>query len=584
MRRSHAFRIASLAAIGSLCLTGFPVPVQSASAPTMQDALDLIARYAPQALREQGAPGMSVALTDRTRTLRIITVGYSNLDAKAPVTPQTRFPIGSITKGMTATALMELRDEGRLDVNESVTAYLPWFSIHSGRKTIYVHQLMSHTAGFPDDFSLAPGYGYSVAALRDAHTIFTPGTSWSYANDGFATLGAVLAAVDGRPWREAVAARVFQRLGMTDTSAVFTPQTLATTANGYTFEDPNAIAPPDPVLISAYPGDFVDPAGSVISTPGDMAKYLRFLLRGGINDEGERVLSRSSYALMTTPDTMNGKPAGPAGIELAEAPLIFKYYGYGLGLHTEDGEKMVGHTGGIAGYTACMEADVTRGFGAIAMSNLVEAPMHPCAIVLFAVRVLRAQALGQPLPPLPAAKPLYLDRTRIARAASYAGTYRALTGGVISIVAAGSALFLKERSGAKPLYPRGAATFYVDDPRFAEYGLTFTRNKAGKVDQVFSGDRWFANAAYTGPRRFSYPPAWNALLGRYETLQFWGTASSARIFELKGHLTMDGAQLQPQRDGSFKLGDTTVRFDTAAGGKMQRMSTDAIRFYRIELP
>src|SRR5689334_12435379 len=101
------------------------------SAPSYDAALEAIAAYAPRAMREQGTPGLSVTITDSKRTLRVVTLGYANVDAQTPVTAQTRFAIGSITKSMTALALLQLADAGRLDLNAPVTRYLPWFSIDS---------------------------------------------------------------------------------------------------------------------------------------------------------------------------------------------------------------------------------------------------------------------------------------------------------------------------------------------------------------------------------------------------------------------------------------------------------------------
>ncbi len=581
----HKFRYAKIVAVVlAASLYSSMRCAVAAQPPSMDDALKQIQTYAGQALEEQGAPGMSVAITDRSHTLRILTLGYSNLDAKTAVTEETRFPIGSITKGMTALALMEQRDEGRFDPSRLVHAYLPWFSINSDGKPIYAHQLLSHTGGLPDDFSISPGYVYSVAALRGAHTIFAPGTSWSYSNDGLATTGAILSTLDDKPWADSLQTRVFEALGMSHSSAVFTPATLADTSYGYSFDEPNMLTPPKPHLVASVPGDFVDPAGSVISTPGDMAKYMRLILNSGVNDAGKRVLSQSSYALWTTPDENNGKLAGQVAPELAEAPHLYEHYAFGLAVHTENGDKIVGHTGGIAGYSACMENDVTRGFGVIAMSNLVEAPLHPCAIVLYAISVLQAQSAGQPLPPIPAPLGNYLQRTTVTNAADYAGTYTAPDGSALTLAATGTALNLQTPQGPKPLYPRGGNTFYVDDSRFAVFGLNFLRNKAGNVDEVFSGSQWFANAAYSGPRTFSYPRSWNALTGRYESLGVWGVAASSRVFVLKGHLTVDGAPLAPQTDGSFKAGAATVHFDMPAGGAMQRMRMDDFDMYRIELP
>lgn len=555
----------------------------AAAPPSIDDALRQIEAYAPQALQEQGAPGMSVAITDKQHTLHILTLGYANLDAKTPVTPETRFPVGSITKGMTALGLMELRDEGRFDPQKPVRAYLPWFSIDSQNRTIYAHQLLSHTAGIPGDYSFSPGYLYSVAVLRRAHTTYPPGASWEYSNDGLATAGAILATIDGKPWADSLQARVFNTLGMANSSPVFTPETLDSAAYGYVFDNSNVLTPPSPKLVPSFPGDFEDPAGSVISTPEDMAKYMRLILNGGVNDAGTRVISPASYDLWTTADTNNGKQAGQKAPELEEAPHMYEHYAYGLAVHDESGDKIVAHTGGIAGYSACMETNVTRGFGVVGLSNLVEAPLHPCAIVLYAMAVLRAQSAGEPLPPIPPALGNYLQRTTVPHASDYAGTFTAPDGTSLRFTTDGNTLAMQSSSGPKTLYPR-FGPFYVDDPRFAIYGLTFLRNKAGKVDQVVSGSQWYTNTAYTGPRTFSYPRAWNAFIGRYETLGLWGVSMASRVYELKGRLTVDGAPLDPKPDGTFGLGSSTVRFDTPAANIMQRMRVDDLDFYRIALP
>ncbi len=96
---------------------------------------------------------------------------------------------------------------------------------------------------------------------------------------------------------------------------------------------------------------------------------------------------------MTRPDRLaDGKPAGATHPELAEGRPFYRQYGYGLSIFDDDGDHLIGHTGGVSGYTACMQINLTRGFGVIAFANLVEAPLHPCAIVLYAMRVLRAQS------------------------------------------------------------------------------------------------------------------------------------------------------------------------------------------------
>jgi len=563
-------------------LIGFPAPpAPAAGGPSLGDALDAIAAYAPRAMREQGTPGLSIAITDRTHTLRVVTLGYANRESQVPVTPATRFAIGSITKSMTALALLQLHDAGRLDLNARADRYLPWFSIEAAREPILVHELLSHTAGLPDDFSDEVGYKYDVVALRRAHTIFPPGSAWSYSNDGFATAGAILARLDHRFWADSLQARVLDPIGMSATSPVFTPEAMSDAAVGYQLRDNDRPPPLRPALVASPAMDFVDPAGSVLSSPEDMARYMRFYLNGGRTADGTVLVTPSTFAAMTQSDRLNnGKPAGAAGVELQEWPAFYTQYGYGLAIFDDGGDRLIGHTGGISGYTACMQMNLTRGFGVIAFANLVEAPLHPCAVVRYAMAVLRAQNLGEALPPAPAPP----DAAAVARAGDYAGTYSGIGGSSLRVVAVGDHVQLIDSGKSIALYPRGTDHFWADDPKYAMFLLAFGRDRAGKVVEMTYGSQWYPNEQYHGPHSFSHPAAWSALVGRYENT-YDGQPAITRVLIVKNRLTLDGTDtLRPLPNGTFALGESTVRFDAYAGGEPQRLNIDDTHLYRVELP
>lgn len=576
---SFATRAACVAVAFSWSLS--PGPARSAGEPTMQAALDAIAAFAPEAMRRQGTPGLSIAITDRTGTLRIVALGYANRDANVPVTPQTRFAIGSITKSMTALALLQLHDAGRLDLNAPATRYLPWFAIDSGGKTILVHELLSHTAGIPDDFAAEVGYGYDIVALRNAKTLFAPASSWSYSNDGFATAGAILGRLDARPWPDALTTRVFGPLGMTNSFAVFTPEAMAGTATGYQFRDNDRPAAQNPALVESPQLDFVDPAGSVLSTPEDMARYMRFYLNDGKTESGTQLIAPATFAAMTHSDTLsNGKPAGASDTVLSEWPEFYRGYGFGLATFDEGGDHLVGHTGGISGYTACMQMNLTRGFGVIAFANLVEAPLHPCAIVRYAMQVLRAQSLGEALPPPPPAE----DPLHVARASDYDGTYTSPDGTTLRVASQNDRVQMIDGAKTIALYPRGRNVFWADDPKYARYEIVFGRDGSHSVVEMTFGSQWYPNERYRGPRTFAHPPSWNALIGRYENT-FFGQPSVTRVVIVKDRLTFDGTdELKPLPNGSFALGSSVVRFDAYAGKEPQRVWIDATPLYRVELP
>lgn len=567
----------TLATVLFLSLVPFPVTAQTAPpGPSMESAVAAIAAYGPRALAEQGAPGMTVAITDRTHTIKILTFGYSDVASKTAVTDATRFPIGSISKSMTALALLQLHDRGLVNLNAPVRKYLPWWALQGG-DGISVHQLLSHTGGVPDDYTVDGSWGYEVAALRHAHTIFKPGTSWSYSNDGFATVGAISEAVTGKTWQSGIETTVFAPLGMTHSSAAFTAENMADVATGYIFRASDQVAiPPHPDLMPVQAIDFVNPAGSVLSTPGDMAAYMRFFLNGGA-----QLLKPATFAAMTSADRYsNGKAAGAPAPIMAEWPSFYRQYGYGLGIFNTRGDHLIGHTGGISGYTACMQMNLTQGFGVIAMSNLVEAPLHPCAIVKYAMDVLRAQKLGQPIPDAPTTLPIAAPKID---ASQYAGTYRNAAAS-ITVNADGSALHLIDRGTTYHLDPRGDDRFWSDDPRFNVFYVAFTRDKNRFVDGFTHGANFYPNSRYTGPATFPHPATWDALTGRYEA-NLWGTPEVLRIVIVKGRLTVDGiAEITKRKDGSYALGDSVLRFDTMTGGKTQRMWLDGTELYRVTLP
>ena len=121
---------------------------------------------------------------------------------------------------------------------------------------------------------------------------------------------------------------------------------------------------------------------------------------------------------MTSPDTLDERKAGRLAGRRSwpRRRRSTSNTGTGSSIFDDGGDRVVGHTGGISGYTACMQMNLTRGFGVIAFANLVEAPLHPCAIVLYAMRVLRAQSLGQPIPaPPPAPDPAHVERAERLR-------------------------------------------------------------------------------------------------------------------------------------------------------------------------
>jgi hypothetical protein len=200
--------------------------------------------------------------------------------------------------------------------------------------------------------------------------------------------------------------------------------------------------------------------------------------------------------------------------------------------------------------------------------------------VLYAMRVLRAQSLETALPVPPAAP----DPANVAHPDDYAGQYASSDGKALRVVAQGSRLVLLDGAKSIALYPRGDDTFWADDPQYATFSIVFGRDAAHRIVELTYGSQWYPNERYRGPRTFSHPSAWNALLGRYENV-YYGSPFITRVLIVKNHLTLDGTSvLKPLPDGAFALGSSVVRFDAYTGKQPQRLSIDETALYRIELP
>jgi CubicO group peptidase (beta-lactamase class C family) len=243
-------------------------------------------------------------------------VGYQDLESKTPMRTDTLFRIMSVTKPVTCAGIMILVDEGRVSLIDPAEKYLPEFkglkvnpcgsrggyncSAVAPSRPINLIDLMTHTSGLSDNL---PGRGTPPATLAErvanvsrATLLFEPGTAWDYSNIGIAALGRVIEVVSGQPYDRFLDERIFQPLGMPDTSFVVAPEKAGRIASVYSYETDGLKRVP------MSQAKFPDPAGGLFSTAGDMARFHQMLLdKGTLN--GRRILSAAAVEAMTTSQT-----------------------------------------------------------------------------------------------------------------------------------------------------------------------------------------------------------------------------------------------------------------------------------------
>ncbi len=251
-------------------------------------------------------------------------VGWQNVEQKQRMSPSALFRIASMTKPITSIGVMLLADEGKLSVDDPVEKYLPEFqgqmlvvsrsgdtiTLKKPPRPITLHDLLTHTSGLPN---YPPGlnklYQSRDRTLAEATLVisqrpldFEPGSKWSYCNSGIDTLGRIIEVVSGKPYEDFLAERIFQPLGMTDTTFRPTKQQLQRLAALYDRHD-DKLVPVGFVLIG--PAKAIKhpiPAGGLYSTGADLARVYQMMLnRGRLGDV--RILSEAAVEKTTSLQT-----------------------------------------------------------------------------------------------------------------------------------------------------------------------------------------------------------------------------------------------------------------------------------------
>ncbi|HET7356571.1 MAG TPA: serine hydrolase domain-containing protein [Nocardioidaceae bacterium] len=264
-----------------------------------------------------------------------------------PPSPDVQYRIGSITKTMTAVLVMQLRDEGQIDLADRLDHHLP--GVGYGDRTI--RSLLSHSSGMQSEpegpwWERSPGVPFEelVRGIDGGRAAHPPGATYHYTNLAFGLLGELVARHRDVSWWDVVCARLLEPLGMARTS--YLPEPPA--ATGYSVHHFAGTLTEEP----AHDAGAMAPAGQVWSTVNDLALWARFL-----RDGDERVLSAATLQEMATPQSGSAVD-GLAG-------------GYGLGLRLVSGGSgmLVGHTGSMPGFLAGLLVDRPRGTAAVVLAN-----------------------------------------------------------------------------------------------------------------------------------------------------------------------------------------------------------------------
>ena len=347
-------------------------------------------------MARQDVPGLAVAAARDGEEIYAEGFGLREVGGADPITPDTIFGVASVTKGFTALAIMQLAEAGKLAVDDPVVRYLPAYRTPDpdAARATTLHHFLTHTAGLPplpsrffalaraaagDPFAATkPDWVADHAPLDSADDLLRyiagldfallgpPGAQYSYCNEGFALLGAIVERTSGQPYAEYVQEHILDPLGMT--RSTFDGAALADLSDVATLHVAREEGG-QRIVVAAPQRTYVPlwyPAGGLNTTVRDLLRYLEIYRTGGTSG-GVSLLSAAGIARMTAPHTPGGSPRAD--------------YGYGLGVNRDyHGMTVIQHGGGSKGIAAQVIVAPEAGYTGAAIANLAEVPADRAAL------------------------------------------------------------------------------------------------------------------------------------------------------------------------------------------------------------
>jgi len=352
----------------------FPTTCLSASLPAQSPVLkhvdyssmrEEIYRLIKKKMEKNDIVGLSIAVVDGQKIVWADGFGWADKIKKIKATPETVYRVGSITKLFTATAAMQLAEQGKLDIDQPLQKVLPQFSIKSRFKTtgsITPRNIMTHHSGLPTDYIRGmwteepEDFTRLVDLLRDEYTAYPPDTIFSYSNIGATLLGHAVQQVSGQPYGEYIQEKLLVPMEMSDSYIAKTLKNDPQSSKGYA-ESEESIAMPLRDL----------PAGGLNSTVLDLANFAKMVLAGG-RFNGQQVIKAETL------DEMLRFQDGDAPFDLGQQ------IGLGWFLEQQDGEKQ--------GLKAMHGGDTF-----VFHSMLITLPRYQLAVIVLANSALSANSV-----------------------------------------------------------------------------------------------------------------------------------------------------------------------------------------------
>jgi len=446
-------------------------------------------QFIQREMKDKQLPAFSIALVDDQQIVWSKGFGYADPQRKTPAAADTIYRIGSVSKLFTDIGIMQLVEQGKVDLDMPVSTYLPEFQPKNQfGKPITLRQLMSHRAGLLREPPVGhyfdptePCLADTVKSLNGQELVYPPETRVKYSNAGIAVVGYVLQVIEKKPFTAYLKDAVLKPMGLEDSAFEPEPAIQAKLAKAYLWSYAGKVFEAPKWQLG------MAPAGSMYSSVNDLGRFMSVLFAGGRGPHGP-VIKPESLTAMWTPQFP--KAGGP------------RQFGIGFVLGQLDGHRLVGHGGAVYGFATEIELLPDDKIGAVTVTTMDSANPVVSHVANEALRLMLALKTGKLLPEIPVTQPILLEQLR--KLADRYGEGE----GAFDLIQKKNDLYLYFVRGGYEMKLRQLGDSLIVDDRLG-YGLKL---------QPVSGGIKLNNKVYNRAEKAkaaSLPEEWKRLIGEY---------------------------------------------------------------------
>lgn len=448
--------------------------------PNVAANIQLLDVWLQTQIRYGKIPGVSVGIVYNRDLIYQKGFGYADIEKKISSTPDTRYRIASQTKIFTAIGIMILRDEGKLNLDDSIEKYLPWLKLkpfNENDPPITIRQLLTHSSGLSRDIDdnwtglhFPTKEEFRQLASTNLHLVYSPYSKWKYSNNAFTLLGDIIEAVSGKTYERFITEKILSPLNMSSTSVVQDKSYQSTLAVGYGRKMPDG---------SRQKFNYVDNKATtsmagMSSSVTDLTKFIAWQMR----------LLYENKTEILNPNTLK---------EMQRVQFMDEDWrmGFGFEIYHKGNDNIICKGGGHIGYKTCTAINATEKLGVTVCINQIDGEAYPGTSWSISERIFDWLT-----PALKAASTESLQDPLPNNYREFEGLYQNIFNesyviyldGKLKIVNPNTA---DPKNGAWILEPLTENSFIITSaPRFTGVGevVQFKRNKQGKVISYLAGD------------------------------------------------------------------------------------------------